>query len=317
MRANTWRAVVVFLAIVSLVSVMATTVFATGGPHQGTFTATTDACAGCHRAHTGTAAKLLKSTTQYALCTSCHDGTSADTKVTTGVYLGTSQGVQNAGLRGGGFEQAYMDTSASGNVTSGNITSKHTVGASAATAWGSGTTGNGETVALECGNCHNPHGNSNYRILRPKPTSLSGWSSLTAVNITAGLSDNYTITYDANNYRDLSAYSANVTNKMAEWCGQCHTRYKASPGSGSTDSGSSPFNYRHHTDTLSGECLACHVAHGTSASMSGNAAGPTWPDGSANATWQTGTEGQYSRLLTVDNRGVCLQCHSSSDLSQN
>jgi predicted CXXCH cytochrome family protein len=38
----------------------------------------------------------------------------------------------------------------------------------ATTMWGSGTTGVGATsVTLECINCHNPHGNGNYRILRP------------------------------------------------------------------------------------------------------------------------------------------------------
>ena len=40
---------------------------ANGGPH-GDYTTTTDACAGCHRAHTAPAAKLLAATSQYDLC---------------------------------------------------------------------------------------------------------------------------------------------------------------------------------------------------------------------------------------------------------
>src|SRR5512145_3298703 len=40
---------------------------ADAGPHGGGYTATTDACAGCHRAHTAQAPDLLMDTTQ-ALC---------------------------------------------------------------------------------------------------------------------------------------------------------------------------------------------------------------------------------------------------------
>ncbi len=320
MKRKIWRIVGALVLVVSPVLGITTTTSATGGPHEGTFTTLTDSCAICHRAHTGEAAKILAATSQYDLCISCHDGTSANTKVTTGVYLGTTNGTQNAGLRGGGFVRALMNTTASGSFnttgTPTDITSKHTVGASSATAWGSGNSTSGDTVALECGNCHNPHGNSWYRLLRPKPTSLAAFDNLTSVNITDEGTKTYTITYDGSNYRDLSAYSSNTTSKMADWCGQCHTRYIAGNGSGSTDPGSSPFLYRHVTDNMSGECLACHVAHGTSASMSGRAAGVPWPAG-ASPDWQDTDEGNDSRLLYIDNRGVCIQCHSSSALSQN
>lgn len=51
--------------------------------------------------------------------------------------------------------------------TSAITVSNHTL-ETATTMWGSGTTGVGATsVTLECINCHNPHGNGNYRILRP------------------------------------------------------------------------------------------------------------------------------------------------------
>lgn len=325
MESKLWRIVAAFILIASLGSVMTTVASATGGPHEGTFAVTTDACAGCHRTHTAIAADLLKSTSQYDLCTSCHDGTGASTDVVTGVYGGTANGTQDAGLRGGGFTQALMNTALSDTFdetgTPVSITSRHTVGATSPMAWGYGSSGNGTPVTtLECGNCHNPHGNSYYRILRPKPTAVSTWETdLTEVYVTTSQSENYTITYISGNYtRDLSTYASSVTSAMGDWCSQCHTRYLAGSGSGST-ANTTPYLYRHMTQGLSGECLKCHVAHGTSASMSGIAASGnvTWPDGSTSTGWQTGTEGEYSRLLHIDNRGVCLQCHLSSELTQN
>lgn len=159
--------------------------------------------------------------------------------------------------------------------------------------------------------------------------ALIDWAVLDSENITAGISDNYTINYDGDNYRDLGDYDTIVQNNIGDWCGQCHTRYPAGAGSeGSTAGGGSgqdtyqagtdPFFYRHRTEPLTGECLACHVAHGTSANMTGNAAAVNWPDDNGSQAWQTTAgESQYSRLLTIDNRGVCIQCHTGGDLSQN
>ncbi len=314
------------LLVGSLMAITAATASANGGPHEGTFTGTTDACAGCHRAHTGVAAKLLKTgPSQYTLCIVCHDGTGANTKVTTGIYLGSANGTTNAGLRGGGFEQALMNTPLSATfgetANPSSITSRHSVNGTSLTTWGSNTTGNGEAVSLVCGNCHNPHGNGNYRMLRPRPSSLASYDTiLPAIGISGNASENYTVLYVSSNYtRNLNTYGGNVSSVIGDWCAQCHTRYLASTGAGSANSTQSPYLYRHMTNGLNGECFRCHVAHGTSANMTGWAGNSTltWPDGAATQTWQTGTEGQYSRLLTVDNRGVCLQCHTSSALTGN
>ena len=157
LRINTKLKVMLVIVGVGLLAwlTFAVTTVAAAGPHAGTFTGTTDACAGCHRAHTGAADGLLKSgttnvsvnallqnTIQYAMCTSCHSGTGADTDVVHGVYLGTTQGAQNNGLKGGGFESALMNTGLSTSFnpagTGAPVTSRHSVGTSAATAWGSG-----------------------------------------------------------------------------------------------------------------------------------------------------------------------------------
>ncbi len=52
-------------------------VAANGGPH-GDYIATTDACAGCHRTHTGANARMLPNpVNDNALCFACHNGTGA------------------------------------------------------------------------------------------------------------------------------------------------------------------------------------------------------------------------------------------------
>ncbi len=205
-----------------------------------------------------------------------------------------------------------MNTAASGTFnetgTPANATSNHNAGETSLSAWGSGSidSGSGETVGLECGNCHNPHGNDNYRILRPKPTSLLGWDGLTAVDIPDEETKTYTISYDSDNYRDLSQYPIGIQSKATEWCSQCHTRYSAAAGSGSTTSGDSIFDYRHITYGLSAGCFKCHVAHGSSATMGFYSGSVAWPGGGESSSGNA-----RSSLLNIDNRGVCAQCHLS------
>ena len=72
-----------------LVAALATVASADNGPHGG-FTSTTDACAGCHRAHSAKsgANTLLVMSSVDALCLSCHGGasTNAYTNVENGYY---------------------------------------------------------------------------------------------------------------------------------------------------------------------------------------------------------------------------------------
>jgi predicted CXXCH cytochrome family protein len=152
-------------------------------------------CAGCHRAHTAKAEYLLK-VAQPQLCYSCHaDGGGASTNVVSGVIMDTSQA-----LRGGGFEKALIGSAlatkdtgavdpATGRIATSNqtipvlgagvtTTSKHLIdGVTAGTAYGNGTdaSGAGKSLTLECGSCHDPHGNGNYRVLRPIPVD-SGYA---------------------------------------------------------------------------------------------------------------------------------------------
>jgi predicted CXXCH cytochrome family protein len=170
---------------------------ADNGPHVKTSvaagaTATTwggvTKCASCHRAHTGQAAFLLVQD-QEALCFTCHGGTSSGTNVQNG------QDGNGGALRGGGFDTSaisadnptalYYFNAARGSVSlqTGTIpalnvavptTSKHGLGATGA--WGYGLSGAASGTLgspLECGSCHDPHGNGNYRILNTVPGGVT------------------------------------------------------------------------------------------------------------------------------------------------
>src|SRR5665647_1453696 len=154
-------------------------------------------CAGCHRAHTAKAENLLMDT-QPALCYTCHGSLGSTLDVVDGI---DPNGGVNAALRGGGFQYALINgtgatlnvvtdatqhggTAKTGNVPALNtggtaVTSRHQIdGVTTGTMWGNGAvsaavSGDAATgksgVKLECGSCHDPHGNGNYRILKPIP----------------------------------------------------------------------------------------------------------------------------------------------------
>jgi predicted CXXCH cytochrome family protein len=198
--------IAMLLGLVLVLALATTIALADNGPHGG-FAASTDACAGCHRAHsakTGSNSLLVVAGID-ALCESCHDGTGAGTNVMDGVYSqagriasgsASNEGVDGTSLFGGGFTNALMATAWSGkyeadatfNAVAKATTSSHSLGTSG-TVWGSGlnnsTNGN---MVLECTNCHDPHGNAgyntavspavkvaSYRLLRFQPTGSNGY----------------------------------------------------------------------------------------------------------------------------------------------
>jgi len=280
MRVRFW----LILGLLLLLTLPASIVLADNGPH-GNYTATTDACAGCHRAHTAVGPKLLVNAVP-ALCYTCHGtaGAGADTNVEDGIYLErdgvtepTSEGIVNRGLKAGGFANALMDTSWSGAASSRPTTSSHIADGSAGIVWGNGLIGSGAGITgfnLSCTSCHDPHGGAStiggatYRLLRAVPVNSNAG---TGVDIPDEPSKNYTLsdTVDksGNQYfgegwdyfgrpwgsMDLPEQS------MSEWCKQCHTRYEATSGSGHTDSGDPIFAYRHQTDGVATTCSLCHT----------------------------------------------------------
>ncbi|MDO8612021.1 MAG: cytochrome c3 family protein [Dehalococcoidia bacterium] len=228
--------------------------------------------------------------------------------------------------------------------------SKHSVDHSAQTAWAYGPIDPVANAGLAgfplaCGKCHDPHGNGNYRILRTIPAdTVSTRSAVPAWwvklwndtngdgRITTGedvfLDDenpkqysttdywNFTYTdqwYDTN--ADGRADTETSGRRVGQWCTTCHTRYLAPSGAYEVDSGDAIFKFRHATDpsTRSASatsparpksCLQCHVAHGSNATAGAYSGAVEQPNGGP------GTGLTDSRLLKMNNRGICQKCHN-------
>lgn len=185
---TTRRLTLLLLGALAVVVLFPGVAFANFGVH-GNYTMDTDACAGCHRAHTGASsitwtdglgaqqsALLFSPATEvYEFCYTCHDATGqgADTNVQEGIYEGTLYGTQFAALNGGGFEAVGATQT---------ITSTHQYNGASWGAWGGGIygaeaagatgrlvgfdRGQGERIKMDCSSCHDVHGSSNYRILK-------------------------------------------------------------------------------------------------------------------------------------------------------
>ena len=297
----------VLVLVFSLIVTVTGTALADNGPHGG-FTLTTDACAGCHRTHTATGPKLLTGA-GHVICLNCHGstGTGANTNVIDGVYTQragvTGEGTAGAGLLAGGFAATIMDSDLNGTPASVPTTSSHIYDGSTGTVWAYGnisaTPNNGQAnTSLSCMNCHDPHGKTGtnktatYRILRGKPT---GVVTAAVVDVPDVVSKTYSVASATGNYF-TQTYPAAQSDGMTVWCAQCHTRNLTGSGSGSTDSGDAVFTFRHTTNASGLACTSCHVAHGSSALISGQAVNVGLAADSA--------------LLRVDNRGVCQGCHN-------
>lgn len=325
-----------------------------------------DGCAGCHRTHTGKGAYLLAQV-QEALCYTCHGPTAggAATNVVDGLGYALADGTPDKGrsqapgaLRGGGFDYAligsatptketYLYTYPDGRtalraraqvipvLAAGSAaTSNHSITGASGTAWGNGAlnSGAGAAVPLECGSCHNPHGNKNYRILRPLPIDsnvlptvdpVTGVSTpavgvqIPDASVKVYTTTNYWLTGDASvpaTVKGLPVVSPDgfIAN-VSDWCTTCHTRYLAGSGSYKTDSGDAIYKFRHRSNRIdkvgAANCITCHVAHGSNASMNGLASSQSkQPDGTSPTEHAVGAAG--SRLLRVDDRGICVMCHN-------
>jgi predicted CXXCH cytochrome family protein len=309
------------LALCCAVSLLATaaSTSADNGPHVMGAGGVPDTCALCHRLHTAQAPDLLGEP-QTELCYTCHgaSATGASTDVQDGVgYSNTERTGTPAALRGGGFKYALIDSaSPSGQQSGGSnpggivpvlasgvpVTSAHSVDSSSQVAWGNGPisaeANYGKTISLRCGSCHDPHGNGNYRILRPIPKESGAESGVPIPDATTKL-------YTTDNYWDVAdKNAASFIADISAWCATCHTRYLSDTSY--TASGDAIFTGRHISDQKaqgSANCIQCHVAHGSNASV--EEAGSM-----AVHSPQGAPAGPGSRLLRIDDKGTCRMCHA-------
>lgn len=342
-----------------------------------------DNCAGCHRAHTAQGRFLLVDE-GTALCLTCHGatglGSAVDVESGVQYTLGTTDvrgGTVLGYLRGGGFVTARIGSGEAARLavprgttdvsmrpkvpvrTAGSqpVTSAHlpntggVVGAADGVAWGNGpnsaTAYAGPEVEMECGTCHNPHGNGNYRILNPIPnpvatgtdafvTSATGVAVTDAALPAAGDTRNYTIIQLPGGTGTLLASQVKALAVPAT-AGDYFRRYvpwnAASGGQNDAPNGL-PATF---TTQISNWCATCHsryLSQGwavqeadaiftyrhTSTNPTRNCITCHVSHGtnaqmtgfnSANLDYPGGAAAPVgdSRLLKIDNRGTCQACH--------
>lgn len=165
-------------------------------------------CADCHTQHNSEegqpmrtdndpnpVAGLLLRATPLELCLSCHDGTSpsAPDVITPVTYVDDAAAGEFPNSGGTPTTMAHHLNNASAEVPPGGTI----------------------PMVLTCTTCHDPHGNANYRNLRPDPT-LTG---LTPVSVVSA----QTILANGSNPSQVYA-PANVIYKsgVSLWCEQCH-----------------------------------------------------------------------------------------------
>lgn len=242
---------------------------------HGGYAMDTDACAGCHRAHTASSpitwtdgggdprSALLISTAESdeEFCYTCHGSAAvgADTNVYDGVYqsrdgnLLDGELVYNTDgepLNGGGFNLSMFPT-------------QHYPGGATWVAWGAGNDGRdgvitmgGEKVEISCTTCHDTHGSSNYRLLKDIVPGIDPTTGARA-NITVGGYDlsgdptPYVIStedgYPAGGWPQGEARMTAYTTYFPDFT---DPRYAKAPGDDPTKG-------------ISGWCAACHTQMNT------------------------------------------------------
>jgi predicted CXXCH cytochrome family protein len=273
------------LYLVILLFIAAASVRA-GDWHYGT----SSVCSDCHTQHNSQngqpmrtdnnptpAEYLLRRGTPLELCLSCHDGSNSNAPdvVTPVSYVAESAA--------GAFPN-------SGGTPTGNA---HHLNNPTAEVPPGGT----QPMVLVCTTCHDPHGNQNYRNLRPDPSSTN------QAPVTVMVSQKIA----ANGTNPSQVYvPANIVYKsgVSKWCGTCHGTPHADHAGDPTIWGSANASYTawastslarvpvqsptdnsipSHDDAV--QCLSCHKAHG-----SNNSKATIYADGSTlNST--------------------CLECH--------
>jgi hypothetical protein len=284
MTAKKIATLLVLAATVLAVVLVPSIALANMGPHGG-YISNTEACAGCHRAHTAPSsvtwvgndtAKSVKSalllsdaTTVYQFCLACHDSTSqgADTNVLDGVYEGTQYGTQGKTLLGGAFgrEDPNLPKGALYDSMNNKVTSTHVMNGQSWGAWGGGTFGStatdtahasgnvvgllgtGDKIVMDCGTCHDPHGSSNYRILKDVVygVPVGGYDPAAPASATTPTPTPFVISKEKGFpqggfalHTQYTAYQPNYTKAMyaiapggnelkgmSGWCTGCHTTY--------------------------------------------------------------------------------------------
>jgi predicted CXXCH cytochrome family protein len=253
------------LMAVAMTMLLTGTAFANFAIH-GSYVSDTDACAGCHRAHTafsqvgrtnyfdgsqtndGSALLVGSSQNMKEFCYTCHGNGApgASTNVEAGVFdAGPSASTTNAVNPATGV--LYSTESSFGAVLNGGgfellpgVTSMHNMDAGSVTdpMWGQGSSAPAGQN-LTCTGCHDPHGSSNYRLLKDtvgNNVAVGGYLSDSqptpfVVSAETGYPDNGFVkhvgtgAYKPDYTTPLYRATTQSEQGMSGWCAGCHEQY--------------------------------------------------------------------------------------------
>jgi hypothetical protein len=225
-----------------------------------------ETCPYCHREHTAVSAvsytdsqgdqknALLiggNATSIQEFCYTCHGqgGQGAHTNVQAGVYEAanedlttifgykTDESETGAVLNSGGYE----DMGAKGAI----ITSSHLNSSAACLEWGEvhNKDDGGTGVIMDCISCHDPHGSSNYRMLRDEVNGIktggpTPWVISNEIGYPTG-GFRQRLNYCALGYkpdyteaRYAQPVDGDPSKGISGWCASCHTDYNVTSSCG-------------------------------------------------------------------------------------
>jgi len=237
---------VLIVLTIAAVAILATagTAFANFGPHGG-YALDTDACAGCHRAHTSfstlqwtqdpgggapttqhSALLISSAQTMEEFCYACHGAGApgASTNVEQGVFDSGPSG--SAGTPLGGAIMYQTASAFNGGLNGGafsSVSSMHDMDKGSVTdpMWGAGNTAPAGTN-LTCTGCHDVHGSTNYRLLKDQVNghTVGGYNGDTPQPYVSSFESGY----PANGWlkhdpgaSQMATYFPNYTNEEYQW----------------------------------------------------------------------------------------------------
>lgn len=178
-------------------------------PHAN-FQSNKTLCGYCHLAHTATGENIIRESEILDLCLLCHDGTGSSYDVKAGIYFNGNAPTQ---LLSGGYDLAMGSTSTHFTDLANFV-------------YGGSQT----PMTVDCNNCHEPHGTSNYRNLR---TVVNG----VPVTVTGAV---YGPAYSVKTASGVEV--ATYIYGINEFCGVCHMDYMVYNSANTRDSA---INWRH------------------------------------------------------------------------